>query len=316
MAPQKVLVLGVTGMLGHALFNQLAHDDRYDVFGTARVPLDDLREFFPAEYCSKIVTPVCGEDPESLFVGLAKIEPHIVMNCMGIIKQLPSAGDAVKTITLNALLPHRLAMICRAMEAKLIHISTDCVFSGNRGNYLESDPPDPKDLYGRTKLLGEVHDEDCLTLRTSIIGHELKSAYGLLEWFLSQKNKIKGFTSAIYSGLPTVELARILREFVFPGFLLDKPVLHGLYQVSGAPISKYDLLRIIAEIYQKPIEIEPDDTIHINRSLNSTRFQKITGYSPPPWLELIEKMHRDFMEAPYYKNKMARRSDLDDSIHG
>ncbi len=315
MAPEKVLVLGVTGMLGHTLFNQFAHDDNFDVFGTARVPLDNLREFFPAEYCSKILTPVCGEDPESLIICLARIKPHIVINCMGMIKQLPSAGDAVKTITMNALLPHRLAVICRAMGAKLIHISTDCVFSGNTGNYLESDIPDPNDLYGRTKLLGEVNNEHCLTLRTSIIGHELKSSYGLLEWFLSQKNKIKGFTCAIYSGLPTIELARVIREFVFPGFILDNPILHGLYQVSGEPISKYDLLRKIAEIYQKPIEIEPDDTIHINRSLNSTRFQKITGYTPLPWQELIEKMHQDFIKAPHYQNKMALRSDLDDSIH-
>ncbi len=312
MAPQKVLVLGVTGMLGHTLFHQFAHDDNFDVFGTVRVPLEELREFFPAEYCSKIVTPVCGEDLESLIICLAKIKPHIVMNCIGMIKQLPSAGDVVKTITMNALLPHQLATICRAMGAKLIHISTDCVFSGNTGNYLESDIPDPNDLYGRTKLLGEVNNENCLTLRTSIIGHELKSSYGLLEWFLSQKNKIKGFTRAIYSGLPTIELARVIREFVFPGFVSDNPILHGLYQVSGEPISKYDLLRKIAEIYQKSIEVEPDDTIHINRSLNSSRFQKITGYTPSPWQELIEKMHQDFIKAPHYQNKMALRSDLDD----
>jgi dTDP-4-dehydrorhamnose reductase len=303
MSSQKVLILGVTGMLGHALFNQLVNDEHFDVFGAARKSFDDFKDFFPAECCSKIMTPVYGEDFESLTLCLTGLKPDVVINCMGIIKQSPSVKNALRTITMNALLPHRLAVICKAIGAKLIHISTDCVFSGNTGNYLESDIPDPQDLYGRTKLLGEVIDEHCLTVRTSIIGHELKSSSGLLEWFLSQKDSIKGFTYAIYSGFPTVELARIIREFVLPNFATGNSVLRGLYQVSSEPISKYGLLRKIATIYQKPIEIEPDDTIHMNRSLNSTRFQKITGYSPPPWSELIEQMYQDFMMNPCYKNR-------------
>ncbi len=310
MSPLKVLVLGVTGMLGHTLFSQLANDNNFNVFGTARSPLQDFEGFFSTEYGSKIITPVYGEDFESMTICLAELKPDVVINCMGIIKQLPSADDALKTITLNALLPHRLAVICNAIGAKLIHISTDCVFSGNTGNYLESDTPDPRDLYGRTKLLGEVNDEHCLTIRTSIIGHELKGSSGLLEWFLSRKDKIKGYTYAIFSGLPTIELARIIREFVIPYFAMPNPVLQGLYQISTEPISKYDLLQRIAKVYQKPIEIEPDDNIHINRSLNSTRFQKITGYSPPPWPVLIEAMYQDFMNAPHYKNRRAIRSDL------
>jgi dTDP-4-dehydrorhamnose reductase len=295
MSQLKVLVLGVTGMLGHTLFSQLASDNNLDVYGSARS--SDFNRFFSPEYCQKIIYPVHGEDFESLTIFLTELKPKVVINCMGIIKQLPAADDALKIITMNALLPHRLAVICKAIGAKLIQISTDCVFSGKKGNYCEDDLPDPQDLYGRTKLLGELSYPHCLTIRTSIIGHELKSANGLVEWFLSQKDEVKGFTHALYSGFPTIELAKILKDYV-----LKNVNLQGLYQVSADPISKYKLLKLIAQVYKKPIQIEPEDGLHVNRTLNSTRFKQCTGYSPPTWPELICRMYQNFITVPHYTN--------------
>ena len=155
--------------------------------------------------------------------------------------------------------------------------------------YTEDDVPNAEDLYGRTKLLGEVSYSHCVTLRTSIIGHELKGRYGLIEWFLGQTGRVRGYRKAIYSGFPTIELARIISDHVLP----DRE-LSGVYHVSSAPISKYDLLKMVAERYGKQIEIAPDEDFAIDRSLNSDRFRSRTGYSPPPWPELIDRMHRDY----------------------
>ncbi|HBF36369.1 MAG TPA: NAD(P)-dependent oxidoreductase [Firmicutes bacterium] len=300
----KVLVLGVTGMFGHTLFSQLAGEENLEVYGSARN--SDFNRFFTPEYCQNIIHPVLGEDFESFAICLSDLKPQVVINCIGIIKQVPLAVDALKVITMNALLPHRLAVICKAIGAKLVQISTDCVFSGKKGNYRENDTPDPLDLYGQTKLLGEVNDKNSLTIRTSIIGHELKSANGLLEWFLSQNKKVKGFKYAIFNGLPTIEVAKIFKNYIIPDLAAPIPKLHGLYQVSAEPISKYDLLQLIAKVYQIPVEIEADDSFYGNRSLNSARFQRITGYSPPSWPELIREMYQDFITAPYYKNRWAQ----------
>lgn len=173
--------------------------------------------------------------------------------------------------------------------ARLIHFSTDCVFSGKQGQYKEDDFADAYDLYGRTKYLGEVDYENAITLRTSIIGHELESKRSLVDWFLNQSSEVKGFRKAIFSGLPTIEIARIVREYVIPN-----PKLRGLYHLSVDPISKYDLLRMVGTIYGKDIAIIPDDELIIDRSLNSDRFRSATGFKPKPWLELVEAMHNEY----------------------
>jgi dTDP-4-dehydrorhamnose reductase len=221
---------------------------------------------------------------------LASVQPDVVINCIGIIKQLLLADDPLSAITTNALLPHRISLISRTVGARVIHISTDCVFNGKKGMYTENDQSNAEDLYGRTKYLGEINYPHCVTLRTSIIGHELKGKYGLIEWFLSQTQKVRGFRKAIYSGFPTIELARIILEYVLPN-----PALNGIYHVSSEPISKYNLLRLVAERYGKAIEIEPYDDFMQDRSLDSTIFRKATGYQPPSWDELIEMMHNDFL---------------------
>lgn len=291
----RALVLGVTGMLGHVLYDQLGLYG-HEVFGTAR-SIGRASDTFRQQPVTHVFQGIEASDPDAILGVLAEVQPQVVINCIGVIKQVPAAKDPVTSISLNALFPHRLALFCRAVGARLIHISTDCIFSGRKGNYLESDSPDADDLYGRSKLLGEVIDAHCLTLRTSIIGHELQSSFGLLEWFLAQQGTTKGFTQAIFSGFPTVELARIIAEYVIPN-----PSLNGLYQVSSNPISKYDLLQIVARCYGKEIHIEPDDSVKIDRSLNSDHFRKDTGYHPPPWEKLVEEMHEHFMKADYYRN--------------
>ena len=284
---KRILILGGTGMLGHTLFNEFSAHDNLDVYATARKS-DGLSRWFSAELIKKIYSGVDADNFDTVIRALAAIQPDVVINCIGLIKQLPMASDPLSAITVNSQLPHRIALICSASRARMIHISTDCVFDGSKGNYTEDDPPNPTDLYGRSKLLGEVNYPHCVTLRTSIIGHELKGKLGLMEWFLAQEGHVHGFMKAIYSGFPTIELARIINQYVLPN-----PDLHGIYHVASQPISKYELLKLIAERYNKQIVIEPYSEFFIDRSLNSSIFNKTTGYKAPSWPELIEKMYKN-----------------------
>lgn len=281
----KVIVLGATGMLGNAVLRVLSEDARFAVSGTTRSASSRL--LLPKDLQDSIITGIDVEQHDLLIQAFAQIRPDVVINCIGLIKQLPSANNALSALSINAMLPHRLARLCAINCARLIHISTDCVFNGSKGMYIESDRPDADDLYGRSKLLGEVDYQNTITLRTSIIGHELNSANALIDWFLSQESYVKGFRQAIFSGLPTVELARIIREHVLP-----HPELRGLYHVSAEPIAKYDLLKLVAEIYCKKIKIIADDQLKIDRSLNSDRFRQEANYSPASWPELINIMHQ------------------------
>ena len=262
----KVLVLGASGMLGNAVLRLFAQSAGYEVVGSAR-STSTLR-LLPEELSDRVICGVDVEHIDSLTSLFAKARPDVVINCIGLVKQLAEADDPLVAIPINALLPHRLARLCDVAGARLVHVSTDCVFSGARGMYTEADLPDAKDLYGRSKYLGEVDYPHAITLRTSIIGHELAGAHSLVGWFLSQRDTVKGFTRAIFSGLPTVELARVIRDHVLP-----YPELRGLYHVSAEPINKFDLLMLIAKAYGKTIDITTDDTLVIDRSLDSSRFR-------------------------------------------
>jgi dTDP-4-dehydrorhamnose reductase len=232
------------------------------------------------------VSGVDVESLDSLTRMFATLQPDIVINCIGIVKQLADANDPLIALPINALLPHRLARLAQIAGARLVHISTDCVFSGEKGNYVEADLPDAYDLYGRSKLLGEVDYPNAITLRTSIIGHELTGNRSLIDWFLSQTGEVDGYKYAIFSGLPTVEIARIIHVHVIPN-----PDLHGLYHVSAAPINKFNLLSFVAKEYCKEIEIRENNDFVIDRSLNSDRFRSATGFKPESWPELIHRMH-------------------------
>lgn len=272
-------------MLGHTMLRVLSGHRDLDVYGTIRQ--ESARRFFPGMPADHLRSDVDVLDDHSLTGIFDALRPAVVINCVGLIKQLPDAKNPLNALSLNSLLPHRLAELCRAQHARLIHISTDCVFAGTKGNYSETDIPDANDLYGRSKLLGEVTEDGAVTLRTSIIGPELNGGRnGLVEWFLGEQKTVKGYRRAIFSGLPTVELAHVIRDCVLP-----RPALSGLYHVASAPISKYDLLGLIAKTYGKKIEIVADDSVVIDRSLNAARFAAATGYHAPAWPELIERMH-------------------------
>ena len=279
----KVLVLGATGMLGNAVFRLFSQSAGYDVVGSVR-STSALR-LLPQELSDRVICGVDVENFDSLTSLFARARPEVVVNCIGLVKQLAEADDPLTAIPINALLPHRLARLCNLAGARLVHMSTDCVFSGAKGMYTESDLSDANDLYGRSKYLGEVDYPHAVTLRTSIIGHELSGSHSLVGWFLAQQAEVKGFRRAIFSGLPTVELARVIRDYVIP-----RTGLNGLYHVSAEPINKFDLLTLIAKNYGKTIEITPDDNLEIDRSLNSSRFREATGYQPQPWPELVRQM--------------------------
>lgn len=279
----KVLVLGTSGMLGNAMLRTLAENANLEAYGTARSV--SVRRFFAPELHERIIAGVDVENLDSLTGVLAELKPQVVVNCIGLVKQLADADDPLAALPINAMLPHRLARLCKLGGARLVHISTDCVFAGTKGNYVETDPSDAMDLYGKSKFLGEVAYPHTITLRTSIIGHELASDHGLIGWFLAQEGQVKGYARAVFSGLPTVELARVVRDVVLP-----QPEISGLYHVASRPISKLSLLKLVAETYGKSIEIVPDDAVVIDRSLNAGRFHSATGYMAPPWSELIKKM--------------------------
>ena len=283
----RILVLGASGMLGHTVVRTLAAGGNMHQVVAASRSLD-LRARFPELSEIESIIGVDAENNDALLDTFVRARPDCVINCIGLVKQRGDANDPLVILPINAMLPHRLAYLCTMIGARLIHISTDCVFQGTRGNYTEDDISDATDLYGKSKYLGEVQGPNAITLRTSIVGHELRGSQGLIEWFLSQKGAIRGYRNAIFSGLPTVELARVIRDYVLP-----RKELNGLFHVAAAPISKFDLLSLVAEIYGKSLVIEPDDTICINRSLDGSRFESATGYVAPEWYELISLMHTD-----------------------
>ncbi|MGQ0525740.1 MAG: dTDP-4-dehydrorhamnose reductase family protein [Betaproteobacteria bacterium] len=278
----RFLILGGDGMLGHQLYQRVrgAHEVKitlrqdfaayrhYGLFGEADVYAGiDVRR------------------TEPLLRILAEFRPQFVVNAVGIVKQRADAQESIPSIEINALLPHRLALLCRTVGARLIHMSTDCVFSGRDGNYSEASRPDPEDLYDRSKLLGEVQERHCITLRSSMIGLELKRKTSLVEWLLAQHGTVQGFRRAIFSGFTTLEMSRIIE-----GLALHHPAAHGLYHVSAAPISKYDLLVLLQRKLGLGVTIVPDDAFECDRSLDSTRFRSEFGYSPPTWEAMIDEL--------------------------
>lgn len=281
----RILILGGSGMLGHRLWINLRaqHETWVTVRGSASV-FPNVPEF-PRQYVRENVDAL---NFDQVTRSLASIQPDLVINCIGLIKQMGHlARDPLISISLNATLPHRISMICRVAKIRMIHISTDCVFSGKKGKYNETDPSDAEDLYGRTKFLGEVAYPHTVTLRTSIIGRELKNKLGLIEWFLSQKNNstINGFRNAIYTGFTTDEISRVIMKYVIP-----YPDLTGMYHVSSNPISKFDLLNLTNQAFDRKVSILPQDEFFCDRSMESFRFRNATGYQPPSWEEMIQEM--------------------------
>jgi len=280
----RILILGITGMLGHTLFQMLNQSNAYEVGGTYRSANSNIPVWYKNN--KNITAGVNVLDIDFIKNLIGNFKPNVVINCVGLIKQVDLIEDPLIAIPINSLFPHQLYHICESLNARLIHISTDCVFSGTIGDYKESDNPDPSDFYGKSKLLGEINNKNAVTIRTSIIGHELNTKLSLLEWFLSKEIMVNGYTKAFFSGLPTVELSRVIKDKI-----LQKPDISGLYNVASHKISKFELLKIIAKVYQKEIDIREDSSLVIDRSLNSNMFNSIFQYNPPSWSKLVQDMY-------------------------
>jgi dTDP-4-dehydrorhamnose reductase len=285
----RILILGGDGMLGHQLLRRLGL--RHDVRVTLRRPLDDYRDLalFNGD---NAYGGVEARELDAMRRVLAGFRPEAVINAVGIVKQRADGADGVLSVEVNSFFPHMLSRLCDAHGARLVHLSTDCVFSGRKGNYVESDRPDPVDVYGFSKLLGEVDRPRALTLRTSMIGRELRRKTGLLEWFLSQRGKmIKGYRKAIFTGFTTAELSRAIERM-----LTAHANAAGIYHLGSAPISKFDLLSRLNRRLQLKIDIVPDDEFVCDRSLDSARFRKEFRYSPPAWDAMLDELTGDIVK--------------------
>lgn len=285
----KIVILGITGMLGHKLYQVLA--PIFDVTGTIRGDYNSISSYgFFQE--SEIIPDVNVLETSRLKEVIERVNPDVVINCIGVIKQVKEAQDKLLSIWINSLLPHQLYQICHTKGIRLIHISTDCVFLGRKGNYRENDPADAEDIYGKTKHLGEVSGEGALTIRTSLIGRELSTTNSLVEWFLSnQGGKVKGFTNAIFNGFPTVHFAGIITDII-----MNHQNLSGLYHVSSDPISKFKLLTLIKEKMGLDIEVQEYPDFSCDRSLSSTLYREKTGFKPLPWEKMIDEFAEDAIQ--------------------
>ncbi len=275
----KIVVLGSSGMLGNSIYKNLS-ESAHRVFGLQRSPSSK----------KNILSGLDVSNLDKLELAIKDLSPDLVINCIGVIKQVDGVEDVVNTVSINSQLPHQLAEICEKAKSKLIHFSTDCIFDGTIGNYTDDSPVSAKDTYGLSKYLGEVKDKQhVLTVRTSIIGHGINPNNSLVDWFLKQQNKIVGFSEAYFSGLPCCEISDILENHIIGSELF------GLYNLSADRISKFDLLTLVKEEYELDIEIVPSDNFRIDRSLDSKKFRETTGFLVKPWKQLIKEMkNKDF----------------------
>ncbi len=289
MSTGRILVVGASGMLGHEAIRVLTPD--FEVWGACRNPdaLPDLG--IPVD---RMLAGLDATDARSAKALVDRVKPDLVLNAVGIVKQRADAKAAIPSIEVNSLWPHVLADACERSGARMVHVSTDCVFSGSRGGYREDDVPDAFDLYGRSKLLGEVTDRaSAVTLRTSIVGWQIGEPTGLVGWFAAHRNEqLKGFTKAVFSGLTTRALTEVVRDVVMPDASLS-----GLWHVSAEPIDKYTLLTKLAGFLGWDVDIAPAATPVIDRSLDSTRFRERTGWSPAGWDEMLGRLAREYAQS-------------------
>jgi len=285
----RILILGGDGMLGHQLLRHF--EGRYET----RVTLRQDSTAYAGYGLFRKGNSYAGIDvrsTERLIEVLSDFRPQAVVNAVGIVKQRGTVNESNASLEINALLPHRLAVLCRMIGAYLVHMSTDCVFTGTKGSYTEDEISDATDLYGRSKFFGEVNCQGCITLRTSIIGLELARKTSLIEWYLAQHGRIPGFDRALYTGFSTAEMARVVERV-----LVQHAGLSGVWHVASAPISKYALLtRLNQKLGRTDLLIERDETFVCDRSLDGSRFNRQTGYTPPSWDAMLDELAQQIRE--------------------
>lgn len=295
----RVMVVGATGTLGHRLCLEWA--ERFECWGTVRGAIEEPVAELLAP--TRLIAGVSADEPDTLRTALVEARPEAVVNCIGAVKQAEAGQQPVPAIRINSLFPHELAAACHQASARMVHVSTDCVFSGDRGGYSEEAVPDATDIYGRSKLLGEVAGEGLLTLRTSLIGRELQSSLGLLEWLISNRGgSVKGFSKAVFSGLTTIALAAEIGAV-----LEEQPGLEGVWHLASEPIDKLELLTMLERELELGIEIVPDDSVIVDRSLDSSRLCRATGRQPRRWEEMVEVLAADATPYDEIRRQLAHR---------
>jgi dTDP-4-dehydrorhamnose reductase len=291
----RILIIGGDGMLGHTLYQYLK--TKHSVKVTLRQPYENYKKYQIFEK-ENVFCNIDIQQLQPLAEVLAAFKPEAVINCVGLIKQRPDKENIALNLEVNALFPHQLSLLCQKIAARLIHMSTDCVFDGKQGNYCETDLCNAEDTYGKTKFLGELHEPHTITLRTSIIGYELKNKQSLLEWVLSQKNgTIQGYTNALYSGFTTHEMARIIERV-----LLHYPKHHGLYHVASNCINKHELLSLINQYFELNINVLKNNEFTCFRNLNGQFFNQDFSYVPPSWETMISEL------AAIYKQNLKKEA--------
>jgi dTDP-4-dehydrorhamnose reductase len=296
---RRVLVLGGTGMLGHVLYRECSR--RFDARATVRT--DELGEVAATALdADRTITGVHAEDISTVERALRQSGAEVVVNCIGVVKQRASTIGPAEMIHANTLFPHQLAEICAERGVRLIHVSTDCVFSGRRGGYTEDDTPDPEDTYGRSKLLGEPAGPGVLNLRTSMIGFELESSRGLLEWLLAQSGEVHGFTEARFTGPTVPVVAETIAEIVE-----HHPGLEGTWNLGAEPISKHDLVVLLRDAFELDLKVVPDDRVKVDRTLDSSRFRAATGWTAAGWPEMVAELEGSRAGRPGSRWPVARR---------
>lgn len=282
----RILIIGSNGMLGHMLFSYFASQEGFETIGIARKYINGFINK------NNIINEENFTNPDIINSLIEKLKPNLVINCVGMIKQNPNITNIEESFYLNSFFPKILSQICRIKKIRFLTFSTDCVFSGKKGFYKEDDLVDIQDVYGQSKYLGEVNDcDNTITLRTSIIGKELNTKRGLLEWLISESKsskKVYGFKNVIFSGFPTIEVARIIHRYIIPN-----NELKGIYHLSSDPIDKFSLLNLIKRIYSLDITILEEYDNVIDRSLDSTKFRSETGFIPHNWEHLIQSMYEN-----------------------
>jgi dTDP-4-dehydrorhamnose reductase len=286
---KSIVVLGASGMLGHKFMQTISATNRYHVYGTVRSTNSSRVRRIPQNANTTLVGDIDSDNLGRLHTLLKEVKPVAVVNCIGIVKQLPEGNQPLPCIKINSLLPHQLAEMTREVGSRLFHFSTDCVYSGTKGYYNETDATDPQDIYGKSKALGEISGPGCVTIRSSIIGPELDSHLGLFEWLCLQKGKsVKGYRKALYTGFTTTAMSNVLL------MLIEKfPEMTGIWNVASDPISKYDILCKINDVLNLGIKIDADETYAVNRTLDGRKFQTATGFTPPSWDEMIRQFAED-----------------------
>lgn len=284
-----MLILGASGMIGHRMWATLG--ERHEAIGVLRRHELGALSMIPGIATKKTFFGVEFQDLSRLTKIVSDTKPDIVLNCVGIVKQLKDSSDHMKSIALNALFPHQLAKVCADNNARMIQFSSDCVFDGLKGNYTETDFPNAQDLYGRSKAMGEVdYLTNVVTMRTSSIGREVFPHGGLVEWFLSnEEKKITGYKQAIYSGFPTQRLGSIISDYIIPN-----KELSGVIHVAGTPIDKFSLLSMIKDHFKLNIDLLVNEQVKVERGLNFDNFSKLTGFKSPSWKEMMKDLEVDF----------------------